>query len=173
MTDEEKSQTWSDRVRLIAQHEHGKGRDLNWQEFINYWSRIWPNQAVKWFMPNKGQPMRSLLRAEGICKVSNDYVRIKGNSRESAPLPKRRPETPRKLPEQRRELPEQSRKRKATMPLAAPSRKIPRPTAKPMPTAAPKPMPKSNLVITHLLSFSSGAPSDRKKTWKEQHHFHA
>ena len=57
MTDEKKRETWSARVRLIAQHGHRNGRDLNWQEFINYWSRIWPNQAVKWFMPNKGKPM--------------------------------------------------------------------------------------------------------------------
>ena len=43
--------------------------------------------------------------------------RPRPNSRESIPLPTRRPETPRNLREQRRELPEQSRRRKATMPL--------------------------------------------------------
>ena len=47
MTEEDKRQTWSDRVRYIARVVAAEGRDLEWTEFLNQWSRASPNDAAK------------------------------------------------------------------------------------------------------------------------------
>ena len=76
----EREKVWSERVHHIARLEAAKGRDLHLEEFLNQWSRLYPEEAVKWFMimPGRdyGSLLQALVRVEGVQKVTNSSVRI-------------------------------------------------------------------------------------------------
>ena len=74
----EREKVWSERVHHIARLEAAKGRDLHLEEFLNQWSRLYPEEAVKWFMPGRahGSLLQALVRVEDVQKVTNSSVRI-------------------------------------------------------------------------------------------------
>ena len=68
MSDSERQQVWSDRVRTIAQLEAAEGRDLEVHIFVNQWSELYPDEAVKWYQPVR-RILKSLEMVEDIQRV--------------------------------------------------------------------------------------------------------
>ena len=69
MRDSERQQLWSDRARTIAQLEAAEGRDLQVNIFVNQWSELYPDEAVKWYQPQR-RILKSLEEVEGIQRVT-------------------------------------------------------------------------------------------------------
>ena len=69
MSDTARQQVWSDRVRRIASLEAAEGRDLEVHSFVNQWSELYPDEAVKWYQPVR-RILKSLEMVEDIQRVA-------------------------------------------------------------------------------------------------------
>ena len=68
-------EVWSSRVRHIALLEAAEGRDLEVHAFVNRWSHLYPDDAVKWFQPDI-KILRSLVMVEDIQRMTDSRVRL-------------------------------------------------------------------------------------------------
>ena len=62
-------------MRHIAQLEAAEGRDLEVHEFVNQWSHLYPDEAVRWFQPET-KILRSLVMVKDIQRMTDSSVRL-------------------------------------------------------------------------------------------------
>ena len=71
----ELQEVWSSRVRHIAQLEAAEDRDLEVHEFVNQWSHLYPDEAVRWFQ-QETKILRSLVMVKDIQRMTDSSVRL-------------------------------------------------------------------------------------------------
>ena len=79
LSQSQREEIWSERVLHIARLAAAQGRDLDMEEFVNQWSRSYPGEAWKWFLPGDAGPLQGILRVKDIQRVTDATVRIQAN----------------------------------------------------------------------------------------------
>ena len=79
LSQSQREEIWSERVLHIARLAAAQGRDLDMEEFVNQWSRSYPDEALKWFLPGDAGPLKGILRVKDIQRVTDATVRIQAN----------------------------------------------------------------------------------------------